>query len=838
MKKVIRIYPIVLAYTLCLLVTQVAAVANVIGQGQMVFIGEEGLDVSAAVPDGYFQVAWFAPGTNPSVDVPANVQSIGDKFNFYVSPSQYLGETGAWYLWNRTVGPIAFYVQVPNIAVRIWDQNSGTDVTDKVITVGDYANFRIDTNLVPITTRSGYNPATDGPITIKVTAPSGATYNALVGANGVQRGLTNLNVNANPWYWVPVGTQDGWNTAAIDADGARVYAPGSYTVTLDYNVNHMQDNDVGVPGIPVPIADTVTFGTGTVSMAGPSGSVVRGTRFTSTINGLPNTDYFLWVKGTGTMTGTSGDQPPLLTASQVGVAEDPVGGPYTIGSYQFSGGSGRTIRDDVPPAPAAGTGYYALVTTDTGGSRTVEWTTSQDTNDRTYDIHVERMTGTSVQSDDVNVRIIKGAVTAVVGGSSSAFIGEEVDLSGTNSETDTVYLFITGPNLPSSGGRLDNPRVPVRDGDPSSFTSATVQSDNTWLYRWQTADIGIDAGTYTVFAEATPRSRDNLGNTDYGTTTVILSVPLVSGGTSTPVVAQGDVLHITGVATGDPASGVAVWIFGNNLFIYDIASVNQDNTFDYQINRGTTSNLAPGQYFVVVQHPGYDGTFEVYPDPTRTEVLGVHPVPNSVLFRVSGPGALEGPDAANALVTELNSQAIDDTYTSLSFLVESSQIDISPIATTTIGSVLTVSGTTDLAPGDHLLVELFSSQFGPTPKTQPGAFAGASGTVTVQAGQGGLNTWSFPVDTTTLTPDDYVVIVSGVEVTASASTTFTLVPVLPTTAQTTPQLTPSPTPVITTPATTQATTPATTTPGFEAWIGLSGLLATVSLMRARKKRGN
>jgi len=103
-----------------------------------------------------------------------------------------------------------------------------------------------------------------------------------------------------------------------------------------------------------------------------------------------------------------------------------------------------------------------------------------------------------------------------------AYVGEEINLTGTNTASDTTYLFITGPNLPPSGGRLDSPFTPVIDGDPASFTHSPVQSDNTWKYKWQTSNLGIDAGTYTVYTESAPRSRDTIINTEYSTTPVIL----------------------------------------------------------------------------------------------------------------------------------------------------------------------------------------------------------------------------------------------------------------------------------------------------------------------------
>ena len=85
------------------------------------------------------------------------------------------------------------------------------------------------------------------------------------------------------------------------------------------------------------------------------------------------------------------------------------------------------------------------------------------------------------------------------------------------------------------------------------------------------------------------------------------------------------------------------------------------------------------------------------------------------------------------------------------------EIKIVPVTQKMVGDKFEVKGTTNLAVDDELLVEIYSSSFGPTPKEQTGEFSGASGTVKVVKGTEGFNTWSFPVDTTTFKPDEYIV---------------------------------------------------------------------------------
>jgi hypothetical protein len=135
------------------------------------------------------------------------------------------------------------------------------------------------------------------------------------------------------------------------------------------------------------------------------GSITRGSRFTVTITGLPNSSYYLWIPHTSTMTGEPRDQPPVLAGSQVDVTEDPPDGPWSIGSYQYNNGNGQSIRDDIPPSTSGmpNTRYYALVTTDHAGQATVEFLTSVNTGLRSYSVRVENPR--SIDSDTLLVEL-------------------------------------------------------------------------------------------------------------------------------------------------------------------------------------------------------------------------------------------------------------------------------------------------------------------------------------------------------------------------------------------------------------------------------------------------
>ena len=128
-----------------------------------------------------------------------------------------------------------------------------------------------------------------------------------------------------------------------------------------------------------------------------------------------------------------------------------------------------------------------------------------------------------------------------------------------------------------------------------------------------------------------------------------------------------------------------------------------------------------------------------------------------------------------------------------SFIVENSTATINMTGDHYVGDKFTITGSTNLAVGNDLLVEIYSSSFKPTQKVQSGEFSGSSGTVTVMPGTHGYNVWSFDVDTSTFKPDEYIIKVSGMTNDVTTSSSFIIHEPLP------------PAPVLTLPATTLQT---------------------------------
>ncbi|MBT8507022.1 hypothetical protein AZH53_01080 [Methanomicrobiaceae archaeon CYW5] len=241
-----------------LLVLPAAAVTTTVPKGGTVFIGEEGLDLSGTLVGGDSQIAYYAPGADVGTSAPEALRSVSSGATFYVSPSDFLGRTGAWYSYPNGVNgtaEIAVFVEEPYLNVRLWvyPSNAAPRTAEgyKLIT-GDKLNFRIETNTYPIFSRPGVTAADDG-IDIYVTEPDGTTYTALFdsvsGATSIA--TVNLKPTSSVWYIPnPSSKQYIWDT------GNPAYKSGTYEYRAEISVNDMKENYGGGDGNAVQ--ETVT----------------------------------------------------------------------------------------------------------------------------------------------------------------------------------------------------------------------------------------------------------------------------------------------------------------------------------------------------------------------------------------------------------------------------------------------------------------------------------------------------------------------------------------------------------------------------------------------------
>ena len=212
------------------------AAVNTISPGNTLFMGEEGLDISAAMgPDT--QIGWWASAADITRTSPTkSIDLSGRITSFMVSPSEFEGYLGNWYRLNSSgkANGVAFLVSDPSLVLKVEDTTVQVDVEQTHwIPSGDDIRFRIDTNMAQMASQRS-SPVL---VTIKVESPEGAIYSSLLNAGGTRTSIVDIPVSTIPFY-----TGSIWNMR-----DPAIYPPGNYTLWAESNVNQMNDN-YDVPG--------------------------------------------------------------------------------------------------------------------------------------------------------------------------------------------------------------------------------------------------------------------------------------------------------------------------------------------------------------------------------------------------------------------------------------------------------------------------------------------------------------------------------------------------------------------------------------------------------------
>jgi hypothetical protein len=858
-----------------------STIGKYINSGATVFIGEEGLNITDAVGTST-SIGWWGSGADITRTSPyKTILIINRKTAFYVTPSEFLNSMGNWYRLTPDGHPngiadghpngiadghpngIAFNVQDPYLDIQIWNKDTNEAIYNNKVSSGTNVTFRINSNLHQITYKR-YNdsshtevPSTDGFINIRVITSNGASYTKLVGSD---ESLENIFITSPNHIWA-----GSWNTNA--------YTAGTYTIYAETNVNHIRDNykqgGADYTGKTISPIYALNIIQSSISISSNKENIIRGKTFTITVTGNPNAYYYLWVTNTNNIDDEL--SPPRIQPYQDNV-EIGVGGEHISTS-------GIHISDDVASAPSPNP-YYARIKTDTSGIRNISFTTFVNTSSQKYTIRVES-DDINVKYDEVMVTVGEGGLTIVANGDQSYYLGETIKFEGINTETSTTYLFIYGPNLPVDGARINNldPRhFEVVNGNASTFKQVTVNGDGTWSWDWNTASLALDSGTYIVYAVSLPRSKSHIVEAAYSTTSIRFTKPTLTVSIP-PSVAKGDPLKIKGYAEGQPSKGIAIWIMGTNYNKRNVATVHADSSFEYELTRIETEDMSAGQYFVVLQHPMQNGKFDIVLNPdgsiSNLQLINDHTNTESTYIRVnntdgtyyytlynesfaqnegsikifqfSGVGALQGSDAANALIKAIDNPNIDDMYIKAYFTISNPIITIDEIGDKYIADKFTITGQTNLNIDTTLTMDIVSSTFKPTNKSESNEFSGLSITMPVISddNSSGYNKYIATIDTSTFKPDEYIVTVSSIENDVTASTLFLIKNGIRPSDKITIQKTTTPSTHIPTITPTEAITPTPSPtksslipgvaglPGFTSILTLLGVFITIIFIRRK-----
>jgi hypothetical protein len=275
-------------------------------------------------------------------------------------------------------------------------------------------------------------------------------------------------------------------------------------------------------------------------------------------------------------------------------------------------------------------------------------------------------------------------VTIAARGDQSYYLGEEVVFSGYNYDSDSTYLFITGPDISTSGGKLTSPHQNATSGDPGSFDKVQTKPDKTWEYTLFTHNLGIHPGPYAIYAVSQPKTAAQLTGVDNKSARVIFKQPFITVEISPSAISKGQPFTVTGFAEGNPGA-VQLWIIGDNYVFNTTSPANPDSLFTCNITTQISEKIPKGQCYLIVQHPMQNNQPDIIGSGDFIRNLQLNNGTN--LFRALGPGSLQGNDAKEGLIAALNDPIVDDTYTEIPFIVDDRGISTpqgQPVTTTPV----------------------------------------------------------------------------------------------------------------------------------------------------------
>ena len=295
-------------------------------------------------------------------------------------------------------------------------------------------------------------------------------------------------------------------------------------------------------------------------------------------------------------------------------------------------------------------------------------------------------------------------------------IGESITFGGTIEsapmQSVPIYLFLTGRGLPENGVNLLG--EPLVDGDSTSFTIAYYNPQlDLWSFSWSTSNK-FDTGTYTIHANlkpygfiqsSTPGTEAYVDHISYDLSLTDISIHAKFSEANNGLFAQGDYLYSYWVARGAPNS-VRWYIVGTNYLWSglekDLPNYVGDDKQGLSVSKGEygftyprnfTMEIDPGNYYLIYQHPGVDGIFNVYPDVDNGEFS----VLRTTFGESANVGTMPRENAAYTLQELISKSLSDDYYVVSEFTIEEPYIHITQEDTIEIGTPLVIQGITNYA---------------------------------------------------------------------------------------------------------------------------------------------
>lgn len=342
------------------------------------------------------------------------------------------------------------------------------------------------------------------------------------------------------------------------------------------------------------------------------------------------------------------------------------------------------------------------------------------------------------------------------------YIGDDVVLSGTAQPSSSIYFYLVSESAGIAFSQVE------ADGN---VLSAAVDQTGSWSVTipgselYDESNLPLSHKQYTLYltylssAESASVIEDS--DTPWRIFNFDIGVPFLSANEISDF-ELGSTIITTGGAYG--ADSIVYYLFNQNGVIF--GNVETTESEGYTISIPTTSEtFTPGQYWMVIQHPMFDGTFNINPvindsSENSVDIVLEHPAGNlttpGTLFTVP---TISGKDAVDELEFAISELKNMDTCVVLPFNITPSTYGTSLSISVrddvlTQGETLELDGETTLPAGTNLTLVLCAGNIDTEYEVIGGLY------LLVEEGSSNLNIWNFTDDTTDYPPGEYFVIIA------------------------------------------------------------------------------
>ena len=553
-----------------------------------------------------------------------------------------------------------------------------------------------------------------------------------------------------PTATYPVNAVIGSTINYLVANGGNVYKDSVLTINVNPSAKNIDATNVLVTypnGTVLNISKTLIQGTALTAEKGTykiQAIFDKGTDFVAGVpaNLLLDTVSALTFTVVGTEDATLSASVDTLYAGET-LTATVKGTPGTIYAFGFENFETPETDQFVTLTPYTGKAGYYNFTMPNNGEASFQFTVAAGADD---DATIKLFEAADLADEIGTIEItVSAAVVTATLGADSYYVGDVIKISGTSTAgiTEAYKFNITGTNFKET-------TLPV--------VSGSLKTGKTWEVELETDGVtsegkGLDVGTYTISIE-----KDGVA---VKTLAVALKQPFISILEAPEVVVQGTDAEFIVNAEATKAQ-VKAYVFGTNYFL-EVDHIKKtekdvDNKFTLTINKTQTSakNMSAGQYFMVIQHPMYDGAYNIQVDGSTfyLNTSGNAVAGNAGTTELFNVNDRQTANAAQALCDALDTQNIDDMYVKYSFFVvgEDESFTISEIPSQVVkGDKIVISGVDTANAEEAVVVEMISTAFAAVPKETVGSAAFIVATAKI-ADDG---TWEVTLDTSDLNVDEY-----------------------------------------------------------------------------------